>query len=119
MITDHRKRFASLQSMRERHHYGIPENVLRAFAYESPGESTDDAAVANIQPNPEDTLRYLTNIPKFDLKEDIDLGATPREELLQRYQDLQYREKWLKALLCITQDEITLFQDALNREDRT
>ena len=113
MIHNHHERFARLQRLRAQHRYGIPEKILAASV--TPAKEDKDSVDYVRQTQPEEILGHLTDIPQFDLRENIDLGSTPPLELQQRYQELEYRAKWLEALLNITREEMQLFEDALNQ----
>lgn len=117
MLADHQQRFSRLERLREKHKFGISQEIID-LSHSRQLENADANTVEYVQQaSPDELLGHLTNIPQFDLREDIDFGSTPAEELQQRYRDLQYRAKWLKALLNVTQEELTLFEDALKQKE--
>ena len=115
MIADYRKQLSCLQLLRDKHGFGIPRHTLEASARLRDELTDKDKESQVTQTSPEELLGLLKNIPQFDLKEDIDLGSTPEDELHRRHQDLLYRSKWLKALLGVTLEEMQLLEQAMNK----
>ena len=115
MIADYRKRLSRLQQLRDKHGFGIPRHTLEASA-RLRDELTDKEAESQVtQTSPSEMLGLLENVPQFDLKEDVDLGSTPEDELQRRHQDMLYRSKWLKALLGVTLEEMQLLEQAMKK----
>lgn len=116
MIIDHERRFELLQRLRSKNEFGFPGEILEAMG--NMEHKADDTSAYKPSPQPDELVGFLTKTPEFNLREDMELGSTPREELVQRLNDLKYRAKWLKALLSLTEDELSLFEDALKKMDK-
>jgi len=113
MLSNGDRREESLRRLREKHQFGITDEILAASASGSPEQEEQEKLQYTRQATPEEVLGHLTTLPKFDLREEFDPGSSTTDELETRCKDLKYRASWLEALLHITNEELRMITGAL------
>jgi hypothetical protein len=103
-----------MKQLREKNQFGINGQVLELSARALNVWEDKEKASYVPQYQPDEILEYITTIPHFDLREEFEPGSSTPDELAARLQELKYRASWLEALLYITNEELKLFEGALD-----
>jgi hypothetical protein len=105
----------ALAQMKARNGYGVGDETLKLSRTESLEKEDKEKLNYSRQLNSEEVLEYISNMPEFDLSDDFDPGSSSEEELEARCKDMNYRLRWLEALLMITREELKVFNGALEK----